>query len=83
MELCLPNTDRVNNYTVFTLIQSYVTYDHTVHTLHSITHYNRTLHTLDKSYITIITYGHTLHTIIRYIRMQVIQYVAITRSLSY
>ena len=102
MELCPPNNDRVNNHTVYALIQSYITYHHTLHTLRTIIHYiqlsityNHTLHTLHtitryihciQSYITYIIYYHTLRTVvhyIHYIRMQVIQYVAITRSPSY
>ena len=61
---------------------TYITYNHTSHTLHSITRY---IHCI-QSYITYIAYNHTLHTlhtILHYIPMQVIRYVANTRSLSY
>ena len=65
-----------------TIIQYLHSYNRTLHTLHTIIRY---VHCIQSH----ITYNHTLHTLhtitryIHYIRMQVIQYVAITRSLSY
>ena len=78
MKLCLPNHDRVNNHTVYTLIQSYITYItyycafHTFHTIIPHIHYIQSYITYI-SYYLILRYNHTLHTL--HIIMHYIHYI--------
>ena len=70
-----PNNDRVNNHTIYTIVQSYNPYNpynHTLHTMHII-HTIHTVHTIHTSESLTMFYFHSQRFTLTYIHIYLSQ----------